>query len=52
MLKKIISVLPSVLAALFLLWLGLSWFDIIVDNNTLTPVHSNFNLFSLLFRGC
>lgn len=52
MIKKIISVFPSVLAVLFLLWLGLSWFDIIADNNTLNPIHSNFNLFSLLFGWC
>lgn len=51
MIKKIISILPAVLSVLFLLWLGLSWFDIVLDNNALHPVHNNFNLFVLLFEG-
>lgn len=51
MTKKVIYILPAVLGVLFLLWLGLSWLDIVADNNTIQPVHNNFNLFVLLFEG-
>ena len=51
MTKKILANIPAVVGVLLLLWIGLSWFDIVIDNNALQPVHNNYNLFVLLFEG-
>ena len=51
MAKKIFSILPAVLSALFLLWLAVSYIDIVADNNTLQPVHHALNFFTIVFRG-
>ena len=45
MTKKILSRVPAVLSVLFLLWIGLSFIDIVMDNNTLSAAHSNYNFF-------
>jgi hypothetical protein len=37
-----------ILTALFLLWVALSWVDIIADNLKENPEHSNINAFVLL----
>ena len=44
MIKKIIAFI----FALFLAWCVLSYVDIVTDNNTDHPVHSNYNIIVLL----
>ena len=45
MIKKIISGTFYTVGALFLLWVFVSWVDIVADNNTADPIHSKYNLF-------
>lgn len=35
-------------AAVFLLWLSLSWFDVVTDNLEEHPQHSKYNAFVML----
>ena len=51
MIKKLFSYIPAVIAALFLLWIALSWVDIVADKCTARPVHSAFNFFNILAEG-
>lgn len=46
--KKIISSAFSCVAALFLLWLFLSWCDVVTDNLQEHPEHSKYNAFAVL----
>ena len=45
--KIIINFFPCV-AALFLVWLFLSWCDVVTDNLQERPEHSNLNAFAVL----
>ena len=45
--KKLAETIFSAISIAGLLWLGLSWLDIIVDNTT-TASHASWNLFRLL----
>lgn len=46
--KKIITNIFPCVAALFLLWLLLSWVDVVTDNLQEHPEHSNLNAFAVL----
>lgn len=46
--KNIISSVACGLAALFLVWLFLSWCDVVTDNLQENPRHSNLNAFAVL----
>lgn len=46
--KKIITNLFPCVAALFLVWLLLSWVDVVTDNLQENPEHSNLNAFAVL----
>jgi hypothetical protein len=48
MTKKLLYNLPAIVGALLLAWIALSYFDIVLDNTSVAPVHSNYNLFILL----
>ena len=39
------------LCIVFIMWLLLSWVDIIADNNTSNPHHSEYNAFVLMTKG-
>ena len=48
MMKKIGNTIVNILCVLsviFMLWLGVSWIDIIADNRQPNPVHSKYNAF-------
>lgn len=38
----------SILSALFLIWICLSWVDVIADNTTPEPRHSDANFFVVM----
>ena len=44
---KIGNLLAGIMIA-FLLWVGVSWIDVISDNLSTDPQHSNINAFVLL----
>lgn len=46
--KKIITNFFPCVAALFLLWLLLSWVDVVTDNLQENPEHSKYNAFAVL----
>lgn len=46
--KKFITSFFPCVAALFLLWLFLSWCDVVTDNLQENPRHSNLNAFAVL----
>ena len=46
--KKIITNFFPCVAALFLLWLFLSWCDVVTDNLQENPRHSNLNACAVL----
>ena len=46
--KNIISSVACGVAALFLVWLLLSWVDVVTDNLQENPEHSNLNAFAVL----
>ena len=48
MTKKLLYNLPAIVGALLLVWIALSYFDIVLDNTSAAPVHSSYNLFILL----
>lgn len=48
MLKKYISKIPGAVCALLLVWLALSYIDIVADNNGGAAVHSEYNLILVL----
>ena len=50
MTKKILRHAYIITCVLFFLWVGLSWFDIILDNCAAGPLHSNYNIFVLLLE--
>ena len=43
-----LSYIAATLAAVFLLWIGASYIDVISDNLYKNPQHSNLNAFVLL----
>lgn len=51
MLKKLLSKIPALVAVLLVVWIGLSWVDVVADNNTLSPAHSALNFFVLISEG-
>ena len=48
MMKKVFWVIYWAIGILFLLWVALSYIDVIVDNCSTNPHHSDFNFFVLL----
>ena len=49
MISKVFDVLITTAGIAFLLWVGISWIDVIADNST-TAIHASWNFFSLLTR--
>ena len=47
--NKVFDVLLTTAGIAFLLWVGISWIDVIADNST-TAIHASWNFFSLLTR--
>lgn len=45
--KKLAETIFSAVCIAFLLWIGISWLDVIVDNTT-TANHASWNIFRLL----
>ena len=45
--KKFAGTIFSAISIAFLLWVGISWVDIVVDNTT-TANHASWNLFRLM----
>ena len=43
-----LSLFVGFVSAAFLLWLVLSWFDVITDNMSKHPQHSKYNAFVLI----
>lgn len=43
-----ISLFFACVVAVFLLWVGFSWLDVITDNLSQHPQHSKYNAFVLL----
>jgi hypothetical protein len=50
MIKKILFNVYIVSVVVLLLWLALSCFDIMLDNNSVSPAHSNYNMIGLLLE--
>ena len=48
--KKIVKVILLSICAAFLIWLFLSWMDIIADNNDPNPHHSKYNAFVVMTK--
>jgi hypothetical protein len=48
MIKKIICNIPGFIVSLFLVWCLLSYIDIVSDNTTDHPVHSDYNIINVL----
>lgn len=48
-LTKIFETLFTIAGILFLLWIGISWIDVIADNST-TAIHAGWNFFVLLTK--
>lgn len=46
--RNLLLFLVNGLAAVFLLWVLLSWFDVITDNTSEKPQHSEYNAFAVL----
>jgi hypothetical protein len=46
---RLFDVLLTTAGIAFLLWVGISWIDVIADNST-TAIHASWNFFSLLTR--
>ena len=46
---KLFEVLFTIAGIFLLLWVGISWIDVIADNST-TAIHSSWNFFVLLTR--
>lgn len=45
--ERILNIMVA-FAALFLLWIGLSWVDVVSDNLEPEPRHSKYNFFVVL----
>lgn len=45
--KNLSNIFTAIMCA-FLLWLGVSWIDVVSDNLSTDPQHSNINAFVLL----
>lgn len=45
--EKLTTIITCICCA-FLLWVGVSWVDVIADNNAPDPTHSNYNFFVVL----
>ena len=45
--KKLAGIIFSAISIAFLLWVGISWIDIVVDNTT-TAQHASWNIFRLM----
>ncbi|MBR4982029.1 MAG: hypothetical protein IKY94_05680 [Lachnospiraceae bacterium] len=45
--KKLVGTIFSAISIAFLLWVGISWLDIVVDNTT-TAQHASWNIFRLM----
>ena len=43
-----VSIFFACVVAVFLLWFGLSWLDVVTDNLSQHPQHSKYNAFVLL----
>ena len=43
-----LSIFFGIVSAAFILWLLLSWFDVITDNMSNHPQHSEYNAFVIL----
>jgi hypothetical protein len=48
MIKKLIANTAALIIAVLLLWIAFSYIDIVSDNNSVAPAHSNLNAFVLL----
>ncbi len=46
---KIENIIPAIMI-IFLLWLGVSWVDVISDNLQPAPAHSNLNFFVIITK--
>ena len=49
--KKFLTRTLCVINAVFLLWMFASWVDIVWDNTSENPVHSEYNMFVMAFPG-
>ena len=45
--KILLNILTAIIVA-YTIWLAISWIDIVADNNTTNPEHSDFNLIIML----
>ena len=45
---KVIVIIGWIIMIAFMVWIGASFIDIIADNSTLNPIHSNYNFFNIL----
>ena len=43
--SKALIIIGWIITIAFIVWIGASFIDIIADNCTLNPVHSNYNFF-------
>lgn len=43
-----LSYIIGALSLVFILWVGISWVDVITDNNRPAPRHSEYNFFVVL----
>lgn len=48
-LSRLFDVLLTTAGLAFLLWVGISWIDVIADNST-TAIHASWNFFVLLTK--
>jgi hypothetical protein len=48
MIKKLLHNIPALIVAVLIAWIAFSYIDIVSDNNSVAPVHSNLNAFVLL----
>lgn len=46
---KIENIIPAIMI-IFLLWLSISWVDVIADNLQPAPVHSDMNFFVIITK--
>ena len=46
---KVLKHIGGGLYAVLLLWIALSWADIVADNNYPNPQHSEYNFFTVMF---
>lgn len=46
---NMVMTMMAIAGALLLLWLGISWIDVVMDNST-TAIHASWNFFALLTK--